>query len=122
MKNKFSINFFQYCLGVILILTTTGAIANTHLPKEKAAHTYISRYENVLGTSMELKISTYSQTAANEVENIVLNEIRRLSKIVSAYDAESEFSSWLKTSGQPVHVSHELFQVMQLFDTWRMRT
>jgi len=122
MKKIFSIDFFRYSLLGIMLLSWSGIFASPHPRKEKTIYTYISQYENVLGTSMELKVSTYSQTAAAETESIVLNEITRLSKIVSAYDKESEFSHWLKTSGQPVHVSHELFQVMQLFDTWRIRT
>jgi len=118
----FSIDFFRYFLAGGMLLACTSVLANTHPRKEKTVSTYISHYENVLGTSMELKVSTYSQTEAAETENIVLNEISRLSKILSAYDKESEFSRWLKTSGQPVHVSHELFHVMQLFDAWRVRT
>jgi len=71
---------------------------------------------------MELKIyATSSQEAAN-AETAALNEISRMSKILSAYDANSEFSKWLKTSQQSEHVSPELFEVLSLFDQWKTRT
>ncbi|MBS1932425.1 MAG: FAD:protein FMN transferase, partial [Bacteroidetes bacterium] len=112
----------SYCFAFILLLTIIDVNGNAYPKKERTAHTYISQYENVLGTSMELKISTYSQADATVAENAVLGEIKRLSKILSAYDTQSEFSKWLKTSGQQVHVSNELFRIMQLFDEWRTRT
>jgi FAD:protein FMN transferase len=70
----------------------------------KNTRVYVSRFENVLGTSMELKISAVSPAAATAAENAALHEIARLSKILSAYDADSEFSRWFKTGQQPVQV------------------
>ena len=122
MENIFSRKALNYCLVAISLLTCARVNASAYPRKDKSPHTYLSQYENVLGTSMELKVSTYSQASATEADNAVHNEIMRLSKILSAYDQESEFSKWLKTSGQAVHVSKELFEVMQLFDAWRNRT
>jgi thiamine biosynthesis lipoprotein len=45
-----------------------------------------------------------------------------MSKILSTWDDESEVTRWTRTSGQPVHVSPELFDVLSLFDQWRNRT
>ena len=84
--------------------------------------TFVSNYENVLGTSLELKVGTPSQTAADRAEEAVLSEIKRESLILSAWDPNSEFSKWTRTQGQPVHVSRELFEVLDLFDQWRVRT
>jgi thiamine biosynthesis lipoprotein ApbE len=91
-------------------------------PKSKRSHLYISQYENVLGTSMEIKVSARSQQEASIAEATALAEISRLSKILSGYDPDSEFSRWLKTSGKAVPVSKELFEVLSLFDEWRLRT
>ena len=85
-------------------------------------HLYVSHFENVLGTSMEFKASAATQQAAALAENTAIAEIKRLSKILSAYDSESEFSHWMKTSNQAVTVSKELFTVLQLFDEWREKT
>jgi thiamine biosynthesis lipoprotein len=88
----------------------------------KVSHLYIAQYENVLGTSMEMKIAAGSRLESDRAGAAVLNEISRMSKILSGYDAKSEFSRWLQTYGQPVHVSRELFEVLDLFDQWRVRT
>jgi thiamine biosynthesis lipoprotein ApbE len=92
------------------------------IPKSKKTHLYVSQYENVLGTSMEIKVSASSQQDASIAEKVALKEISRLSGILSAYDPQSEFSHWLKTSGQAIKVSKELFEVLNLFDEWRLRT
>lgn len=80
------------------------------------------RYENVLGTSLELKVLTSSDSAAEKAENAALREIDREAKILSAYDPESEFSRWVRTAGTPVKISPELFDVLNQFDLWRERT
>ncbi|HTI89442.1 MAG TPA: DUF2271 domain-containing protein [Puia sp.] len=91
-------------------------------PRPGKAHLYLTQYENVLGTSMEMKIAASSRLASDGAGAAVLNEISRMSKILSGYDAKSEFSRWLQTRGQAVHVSRELFEVLDLFDQWRVRT
>ncbi len=86
------------------------------------SHLYTSHYENVLGTSLELKVSAVSQQASAQAEKAALGEIDRLSKILSGYDPNSEFSHWMHTRNEAVQVSPELYEVLGLFDTWRLRT
>jgi len=69
---------------------------------------------------MELKISASSPEDAAAAEAAALQEITRMAKILSGYDPNSEFSRWLRTSGQPIKVSSELFEVLNLFDRWRI--
>lgn len=83
-------------------------------------HTF--HHENVLGTSLEIKIATTAPADAAKAESAALAEIDRLAKILSTYDPQSEVSRWARTSGQPVRVSPELFEVLGLFDQWRART
>lgn len=83
-------------------------------------HTF--HHENVLGTSLELKVLAGSARDAAAAEAAVLGEIDRLAKILSAYDPSSEFSLWNKTLHSPAKVSPELFEVLSLFDKWRERT
>jgi FAD:protein FMN transferase len=78
--------------------------------------------ESVLGTSFELKLAASSPEAAEAAETAALAEIARESAILSSWDATSEFSRWFQTHGRPVRVSPELFDVLALFDTWRIRT
>lgn len=83
---------------------------------------YVSHHENVLGTSAEFKIAAPHPRAAAAAEQAALAEIDRLAKILSAWDASSEFSRWNQTRGRAVPVSPELAEVLSLFDTWRTRT
>jgi len=79
-------------------------------------------YDNVLGTSLDLKVAAASPTEAHKAETAVLNEISREAKILSSWDADSEFSRWARTHGQAVPVSSELFEVLGMYDQWRART
>ncbi|QNI37613.1 DUF2271 domain-containing protein [Edaphobacter albus] len=83
---------------------------------------YISHHENVLGTSLELKLRTSSKAQAAKAEEAVLHEIDRENRILSAWSPTSEFSRWNSTHNIPVHVSPELYEVLDLFDHWRQQT
>lgn len=82
----------------------------------------VSQFENVLGTSLELKFAVASDNEAARAEAAALAEIERLNHILSGYERESEFNRWLSSSGQPAPVSPELFEALSLFDQWRART
>jgi thiamine biosynthesis lipoprotein len=83
---------------------------------------YISHYENVLGTSLELKMMASSPAQVERADQAALAEIDREANILSSWDPDSEFSRWFRTMNQPVHISPELFEVLNLFDRWRERT
>ena len=92
------------------------------LPKKEKPQTYVSSFENVLGTSFDLKVSALDGKQADKAEEIALAEIDRLSSILSSYDPKSEFNQWQATFHQPIKVSSELFEVLNLFSTWKQRT
>jgi thiamine biosynthesis lipoprotein ApbE len=83
---------------------------------------YTAHYENVLGTSLEMKVLATTDAQADKAEAAALAEVDREAKILSSWDPESEFSRWFRTQEQPVRVSPELFEVLGLFDKWRERT
>jgi thiamine biosynthesis lipoprotein len=83
---------------------------------------YQFNYENVLGTSLELKIGASSEAQAEKAQSVALSEIDREAKILSSWDPASEVSRWELTHDEPVHVSPELFEVLGLYDHWRERT
>ncbi len=83
---------------------------------------HVFHHENVLGTALELRIGAASAADARLAEEAVLAEIDRLAVIFSTYDETSEFSRWQRTHGEPVKLSAELREVMQMADTWRQRT
>jgi len=86
------------------------------------ASLYQFDYENVLGTSLQLKVSASSEATADMAEQLALDEIDRLSGILSTYDPSSEVSVWNNTVNQEVEVSAELWEVLSLFDQWNKRT
>ena len=79
----------------------------------------VFRHENVLGTSMELRVRADSPESPRRAEARILGEMDRLARIFSTYDSSSEFSRWQQTAGQPAKVSGELFAVLSLADAWR---
>ena len=109
----------------IPVLLFVGGISGKYPPSAapgKGARLFVSHFENVLGTSMELKVLAGSEEQASIAESAAVKEIGRLQQILSAYDDRSEFSQWLRTSNEAVHVSPELFEVLNLFDQWRITT
>jgi FAD:protein FMN transferase len=106
-------------LAAILLLVPCQGGSSTLSTHDKL---YIFHYENVLGTSLELKIIASSPAQSEEAEKAVLAEIDREAHILSSWDQDSEFSRWFRAMNQPVRVSPELFEVLDLFDKWRDRT
>lgn len=104
--------------GVAICVLSLAALSST-APR---ARTYRFNYENVLGTSLELRVGAASEADAERAEAAALAEIEREAKILSAWDPQSEFSRWQRTRGDAIPVSAELFEVLDLFDQWRDRT
>src|SRR6478752_8782693 len=105
------------------LLLCSGNAWATGSPKiKKSSRMYVSHFENVLGTSLELKIHAGSEKQSRIAETAALVEIARMAKIVSAYDNNSEFSKWMKTNNEAKPISPELFEVLSLFDEWRTKS
>lgn len=101
--------------GTLLLITTSGG------PVE-AVHVFVYDYENVLGTSLQLKIAAVSENSADRSEEVALKEIDRLAKILSTYDPQSEVSQWLRTRNEQIRLSSELFEVLRLFEEWSQKS
>jgi thiamine biosynthesis lipoprotein len=106
-------------LAAILLLTPCHDGSSTDSTRGKL---YVFHYENVLGTSLELKVAASSPAQSEQAERAALAEIDRESHILSSWDPDSEFSRWFGSMDQPIHISPELFEVLGLFDEWRDRT
>jgi thiamine biosynthesis lipoprotein len=107
-------------LAGLLLISSSPKIDKAPESKQRL---YISHYENVLGTSLEFKITSISEQEVEKAESAALAEIERLSSIFSAYDTNSEFSKWMKQDlNKPVKVSKELFGMLNLFEQWKKRT
>jgi thiamine biosynthesis lipoprotein len=101
--------------AVVALLSAGATTAATDL-------SFVANYENILGTSLEIKLGASGRVAADRARVDALAEIARQSGILSSWDAKSEFSRWTQSHGTPVRVSPELFDVLGLFDRWRVRT
>src|SRR6185312_6480433 len=86
-----------------------------------AAENFAFYHENVLGTSLELRVRADNAEAARWAEERVLQELDRLTDVFSGYESTSEFSRWQSSSG-PASVSEELFEVLRASDEWRHRS
>jgi thiamine biosynthesis lipoprotein ApbE len=109
-------------IGLALGLALVSVCAAALLLIRPHPQVYVSHFENVLGTSLELKLLARTPAAAEHAEAVVIAEFRREADILSAYDSASEFSRWASSTGVATPVSSELFDVLRLFDTWRART
>lgn len=102
---------------LFLIFLVSGKPSPDHTPS-----IYTSAFENVLGTSFDLKVWALEESQADHAEQVALDEIDRLSAILSSYDTDSEFSIWSRTLNTDVKISPELMEVLSLFDEWRIKT
>ena len=87
-----------------------------------SANDFAFYHENVLGTSLELRVRAASRKAAEAAEDRALREIDRLSSVLSGYDSSSELSRWQDRRLDPRDVSAELVEVLQASDVWMERT
>src|SRR5262249_9747171 len=76
-------------------------------------------HENVMGTSLELRVLADNFDTARIAERRVLAEIDRLALVFSGYDPSSEFSRWQTVQQMPVPLSSELFELLDACDRWR---
>ncbi|MDB5118112.1 MAG: hypothetical protein JWQ79_3604 [Mucilaginibacter sp.] len=105
-------------LGSLLLIIFSSA----GIPPTKAGRLYIANYENILGTSFEMKVIATTSGSAKDAETKAMNEIDRLNKILSGYDKSSEFNKWQYGEKKALKVSSELFEVLSLFDKWRVQS
>lgn len=106
----------------IVAIFLLAIIFSAFVSPKKASRTFVSNYENVLGTSLELKFKAASQADADVAESNALNEIDRLDNILSAYKKTSEFSKWMQNGQQTTKISNDLFEVLLQFENYKSIT
>ncbi|MFT3992106.1 MAG: DUF2271 domain-containing protein [Luteolibacter sp.] len=99
------------------VFSALGLMAAT----AQGAETFAFYHENVLGTSLELRVSADSAAQAKVAETKVLSEIDRLSATLNTWKQDSEISRW-QASGGEMKISPDLFSVLQACDAWRDKT
>jgi thiamine biosynthesis lipoprotein ApbE len=111
-----------HCIQVVLLTLSLAVFGWADGRPARAAGDYDFHHENVMGTSLELRVRADGPEPARRAEGRVLAEIDRLSTIFSGYDPGSEFSRWQAGSLGPVEVSRELFEALAASDRWWERT
>jgi thiamine biosynthesis lipoprotein ApbE len=89
--------------------------------RARAVDEYEFHHENVIGTSLELRVRAEDERAARGAEGRVLGAIDRLSAIFSGFDPASELSRWQAAAKVPMRVSAELFEVLRASERWVAR-
>lgn len=80
-------------------------------------------HENVMGTSLELRVETADPSSARLAEKRALEEIDRLSAIFSGYSPASELSRFMNAkAGTSVSTSRELYELFEQSDLWTRRS
>lgn len=87
-----------------------------------AAEEHAFFHENVMGTSLELRVLADDAESAARAEQRALAEIDRLSLVFSGYDPSSELSRWQSAAPGPVAASLELRELLAACDHWRTRS
>ncbi len=105
----------------LTLLVTLAALWVAQIAVAQEAFTF--QHENVLGTSLELRVGAAGREEAEAAEARVLAEIDRLAAIYSTYAAGSELLRWQQLPvGQNAALSPELFEVLQASDRYRELT
>src|SRR5436309_1713033 len=108
-------------------LIVGGWLCATCAPLGAAVEEHAFYHENVMGTSLELRVRAEDATAARRAEDRVLGAIDRLAAIFSRHDPASELRRWQATAmatfpaARPTPISPELFEVLRECDHWRAR-
>jgi len=102
------------------MLAPLGALAR----EDSEEHTF--HYDHIIGTSLDLAMwlpaSSDSAEIARQAARAALDEIRRLSGILSTYDPDSEIRRFEREPDSRQELSRELAYVFGLYRYWNERT
>jgi len=108
-------------LGVIsAVLPSTTATRAADSPGATSAP-FVYHQTDVLGTSCDITVIAPAMADADLASKTVLDEIERLRKILSTYDAASDLAR-INASTDPVKVAPEVIDVLTAYDTWHKNT
>ncbi len=108
-------------LVAILLAAPLGSRAADAPAPAPAPQTFEFHRDHVIGTSLDLHVVAPDEYTAEGAELTVLNEIERLRKVFSTYDATSEISK-LNATREPVKVSADMAAVLKAYDVWQRKS
>lgn len=101
------------------LLATAAAAAGAIFANLLSADEHVFHHENVLGTSLEVRVVCSDAIVAATAEQTILAEIDRLSDVYSSYAPDSELRRWIAAAGQPMALSADLIAVLEACERWR---
>jgi len=90
-------------------------------PPARTLEEFYFHHDHVIGTSLDVWAVAPDETAATACETAILDEIERLRRIFSLYDADSELSR-LNRAGGPVPASPEMVEVLTAYEAFQQRS
>ena len=110
-------------LALAAVHSSGWAQAAQALPSEaELGATFAFHHENVLGTSLDIRVRADDAASAERAEAAALAEFDRQDRILSSWRADSELSRWASSRFVATPVSPELFRTLAQFDGWREKT
>ncbi len=106
------------CRFLRIAVYLAGAVLCASIPRPARAGDYAFYHENVMGTSLELRVRAVDEAAARRAEKTVLGRIDRDASIFSGYDPTSAFSRWQSGATGGADISPELSEVLRASDAW----
>jgi FAD:protein FMN transferase len=97
----------------------TSAALPLAIVNRDVSNEYRYRYDNVIGTSLDIAVRARNEDTARAVEQTVLAEIWRLARVLSTRDPESEINRLDFRTGVR---SRALSDVLSAYDIWEQRT
>ena len=77
---------------------------------------HVSHHHGLLGTVVELALSTDSEASARRAETIIIDEVARLQRVFTLFDDASELRRWQRGEVSP---GPELLEVLSLALDWQ---
>lgn len=93
-------------LAIVLVLVTLGLSAFSQQPYKRTL--------KLMGSRFEITVVAYNEQEGDGYIDLAIEEIQRIEKLISSWDASSETSAINKNAGiQAVKVSPELFALIE---------
>src|SRR6516165_6002792 len=89
--------------------------------RKNVAVEFYFHHDHIIGTSLDIWITTTDEASAESAERAMLDEIERLRRIFSTYDPDSEICR-LNGTREPMVASTEMIEVLKHYEIFQARS
>jgi thiamine biosynthesis lipoprotein len=113
----------RLAVGLLLCGGFTWLVLASHqdTARMNAAAEYYFHHDHIIGTSLDIWITTTDEASAESAERVILDEIDRLRRIFSTYDPDSEICR-LNGTREPMVASTEMIEVLKHYEIFQARS